>query len=153
MVGTRQEHQARTRRRERSRAEKRDGYWRIRPIVQLQQRQASVGRRHVLALFRHGRRRRAVKLHGSLGGAGDLAWPGAQNVARQPKRLLVHQNKVANAGLISFKGLQQVTGRSMNSVCMDGWMDGWMDGYQFHLSVLVGFTSKYLKRLNIQVEE
>jgi hypothetical protein len=94
-----------------------------------------------------------VKLHGSLGGAGDLAWPGAQNVARQPKRLLVHQNKVANAGLISFKGLQQVTGRSMNSVCMDGWMDGWMDGYQFHLSVLVGFTSKYLKRLNIQVEE
>jgi hypothetical protein len=84
-----------------------------------------------------------VKLHGSLGGAGDLAWPGAQNVARQPKRLLVHQNKVAKAGLISFKGLQQVTGRSMNSVCIDGWMDG----YQFHLSVLVGFTSKYLKSL------
>jgi hypothetical protein len=84
-----------------------------------------------------------VKLHGSLGGAGDLAWPGAQNVAQQPKRLLVHQNKVTNAGLISFKGLQQVVGRSMNSVCMDGWMDGWI----FHLLVLVGFTSKYLKSL------
>ncbi len=98
-----------------------------------------------------------MKLHGSLGGAGDLAWPGALNVAQQqPKRLLVHQNKVANAGLISFKGLQQVVGRSMNSVCMDGWMDGWMSISsfsfgRFHIQILEKSFIFLLKRLNIQV--
>ncbi len=100
-----------------------------------------------------------MKLHGSLGGAGDLAWPGAQNVAQQPKRLLAHQNKVANAGLISFKGLlHQVVGRSMNSVCMDGWMDGWISissfsSGRFHIQILAKSFIFLLKRLNIQVEE
>lgn len=99
-----------------------------------------------------------MKLHGSLGGAGDLAWPGAQNVAQQPKRLRVHQNKVTDAGLISFKGLQQVVGRSMNSVCMDGWVDGWISISsfsfgRFHIQTLEKSFIFLLKRLNIQVVE